>query len=176
MKVYTHKSCYGPVKIPCYDTNDMAADEYKLWSWNRSFGTWDKYFDGYVPVLRKKYPSKTRKWLIAYLIRNILKEFFTLVIEDLILHNDSYQLPNKLGRIQISYNHPNARNYKYDLETQGKTYKPVFIFTKHAFRKVKVQYYISFTRQWREMLKAEINKGHTYELVRYEHRRITSGK
>lgn len=169
MKTYYHKSDYGKIAIPCYNTKDLLSDTLKMWSWNRTFGTWDKYFDKIMPALRKKRYFKTRKYLIALLLKDIIEEFFTLLMEDLILHNDSYEFPDNLGKIQISYNHPDSAKYKYIIDRRGKTYKPVFVFTDNAYKKVKIQYYISFTRRWRKMFRDEYKNGHTYELVNYEH-------
>lgn len=145
-----------------------------MWSWNRHFGSWDTYFDKEIRDIRKKkHHFKTRKFIVLVLIRSILREFFILLMEDLILHNDAYEFPKKMGRIQISYNHPASKVYKYDIKKQGRNYRPVFVFTKEGFNKVKIQYYIAFTARWRKMLKQETLKGHAYELVKYEHIRIS---
>lgn len=140
-----------------------------MWSWNKNFGTWDTYFDDMIPHMRKRHYFKTRRWLIMWMLRMIIKEFFTLIMEDMILHNDVYKFPKKLGMIQISYHHPASNKYIYDLKKQGRHYTPVFAFTEPAFKKTKVQYYVGFTRQWKQMLRKEILNNHTYELIHYEH-------
>lgn len=169
MKEYVHRSKYGPVSIPCYNTNDLLSDTQPLWSWNRHFGSWDAYFSPEMPYLRKTHYHKTRRWRILWMLRLIINEFFTLLMEDLILHNDVYRFPAKLGTMQISYLHPGSCIYQYQVERQGKTYRPVFAFTREAYQKVKVQYYCQFTRRWNRMLREEYKKGHTYELITYEH-------
>jgi hypothetical protein len=174
MKVYWHRSDYGKVGIRCYDTKDLMSDKKKFWCWSKHWKDWETFFGPYYKKISGHDKKRSKKYNTERFIRAVLNEFFTLLMEDLILHNDSYQFPRKLGSIQISYEHPLSAKYVYNIDRQGKNYRPVFVFTKHAYDKVKVQYYFSTTRRWRAMLKKEILKGHTYELAKYEHTNIVS--
>ena len=168
MKTYKFRSDYGKISITCYNLNDLINEKWKIWSWSKHWKDWQTFLGSAIGPYVNRH-KKSKRFSSLALVRIVLREFLTLLMEDLILHNDTYVFPRKLGKIQISYLHPLSNKYKYDIDRQGKTYRPVFAFTKEAFSRVQVQYYMSVTRQWRKMLRDEVKKGHTYELVKYEH-------
>jgi len=169
VNTYKHRSPYGKIDIVCYKNKDLLSDKNRLFRWNKNWKDWKQLFEKYRFSLKPITDHKNNEVKRYRVLNEIIKTFWDLVMEDLIDKNDVYKFPKKLGKIQISYNHPLATNDVYDIYRRGKTYKPVFVLTRYAFTKIQVINYICFTRRWRQKLESEIEKGHAYELVKYEH-------
>jgi len=166
------------VNIQLIETNDLLSDNDKYFERNRKFGTWDDLLGSFIKEKgKKRYRTKCYEWIKLKILRDVIREFCTLIIEDMIYDNDSYDFQGgRFAKLTIGCFHPKSAVYKPNPETFGVTYQPIFVFTKRSFQKIKVQYYLVFTDRWRKKLKEEINKGHQYETPNYEHRKISTRK
>jgi len=175
VRVFRHRSKYGEIAISCLDMNDLLDDKNPWWQRHNTFGTWKSFFSKLIKGKTKKdeYLSNYKRARMRVL-KDIVREFCKIMIEDLILKNDSYEFPgDQFARLSIGYKLPGTRHYKYDIKTGGKTYIPVFIFKEKAYNTIQVQYYFSLTRQWRELLQSEVDRGHKYQKPEYEYDRFT---
>lgn len=166
MKTYKWNTIYGPYYLDCYNTRDLANLNNPMFAWNRKIKSYGDNFRNIINSLRKisSYKEKTIEHIGRVVALQIIREFIKLVIEDIVYNNDTYKFPNKLGTLQIGIKNPNSPNYVYNIYTQGKDYIPVLNLSREKAIKINEHYCVDFTKQWKDALKEEVEKGHQYEI------------
>jgi hypothetical protein len=119
------------------------------------------------------YSTNSTDLIIYYIIRKIVGMFFKVMIEDLIKNNHTYRFPIYIFRepleLSISHHATESKKFKYNHESEGLTYVPIFVVTRKAYKEIGVQYYPLFSSSKKQMLNEEVKKGHRYGKPKYKH-------
>jgi len=117
---------------------------------------WKRFFK----VEKESNNERVGRKMAKMIVNLFLKE----LMNDLIYENDTFVLPEKgLGFMCVT-NKTNYQsdNFRFDFETEGKTYGPKLFINKEQTKKTKKLYRMRFTHTGRRKIREQIAKKHYY--------------
>jgi hypothetical protein len=145
-----------------FKLNNLLDDKEEFFKRNNNFGTWLEYLGPRIKhVKTQDYNRMEKKRLCKNMVYDIATEFLELLMIEIIVKNNSFQLPYRnFGYIKVA-----TSKFPTDRKAIVPNYpiRPFIYLMNIAKDKYNLEKYdIVFTERWREIFEDEIKNGHKY--------------